>query len=61
MAMLNELIRITSSKPYSSCGAISMKGNSYRAWKTPNARFIFEIFPDDTENVIPQTWEVVCI
>jgi len=58
--MLSELRRITSSEPYTSSGGMRMKEILIKPWDTPDTKFIFEIWTNDNEDVLPEMWEVIC-
>jgi hypothetical protein len=58
--MLEELRRITSTEPYKSYGGMRMKEILITPWNTPNAKFILEIWTEDNEDTVPETWEVIC-
>lgn len=62
---LKELRQITGTAAYKSDGSIRIKEISVIPWKKPQARFVLEIridndFSIDVNEIIPQTWEVVC-
>ena len=58
--MLNKLKRITSSEPYKSFGGMRVKEISIKPWNTPDTKFIFEIWNNENEDNVPETWEVIC-
>jgi len=58
--MLEELRRLTSTEPYKSAGGIRMKEILIEPWKSPDAKFIFEIWTNENDDSAPELWEVIC-
>jgi hypothetical protein len=58
--MLDELRHITSSEPYLSGGGMKIKEISVLPSGTPNARLEIEIWIDDFNSLVTQTWELTC-
>ena len=58
--MLDQLLTITSTEPYSSNGGIRIKEVLIQPWETPDARIILEIWTDDRNDEPPQKWELTC-
>jgi hypothetical protein len=60
--MLDELMNITSTEPYKSCGGMKVIDISITPWNT-QGRFVFEIWIDEYGNgdIMTQRWEISCI
>lgn len=56
--MLNELLNITSTEPYRSCGGMRIIDISITPWNTPDARFVFVVWTNDQVDDAEQTWEI---
>jgi hypothetical protein len=58
--MLDELINITSTEPYKSCGGMRIIDISITPCMV-DAKFVFEIWIDDYREIATQKWEITCV
>lgn len=58
--MLEDLRRITSTEPYKSSGGMKVKEISIRPWEIPDTKMVLDVWIDEEENTLVQTWELTC-